>query len=290
LLHSVTKGHTLPEPPTFPLDHESENGSKRRKLGTLSNIAIKHNDGLQKIKLPTRDLLVSLPPDGTPLSYAQKQYHSVWLAVPPKEALASSPRPPPRLRARKVSNKGVEIKEVDGVEGHISNPNSIDSKLGASIAGRVGLRTVKSTFMKKSFASVSVPSTKPRSRPVSKPKESSKKHKAVNRSTLMKQKVKSYPRSRVHYYNKVVKPKIGKRQYYFVLFFDEKTEIIRIVPMQARGLLTGKREGRPRYQALIGDTDINFLTVQAKDYQIVNSAMVMKTPVVALEAWDIEDD
>lgn len=107
----------------------------------------------------------------------------------------------------------------------------------------------------------------------------------------MKQKVKAYPRSRVHFYNRVVKSKErNSKKYFFVLQYDELTNLIKIVPMLPKGKLTGKREGRPRYQAEIGDTDVNFAVVEADQYTVVPSAMVMKTPIVAHEAWDIEDD
>jgi hypothetical protein len=49
--------------------------------------------------------------------------------------------------------------------------------------------------------------------------------KPIDNAVLMKQKVKSYPRSRVHYYNRVVKPKNGSRNYFFVLHFDESSNI-----------------------------------------------------------------
>lgn len=111
----------------------------------------------------------------------------------------------------------------------------------------------------------------------------------IDKSTLKKQKVRSYPRSRVHYFNRVVKRKRGSKQFYFVLHYDESKVTIKIVPMLARGLLTGKREGRPRYQAVVGPTDCNFLTAKASDFVVVPATMVMKTPIVAAEAWDIEE-
>lgn len=82
----------------------------------------------------------------------------------------------------------------------------------------------------------------------------------------------------------------GVEKYYFVLQYDEETGLIKIVPMTAKGKLTGKREGRPRYQADIGDTDENFIVGPADDYVVVPASMVMKTPIVASEAWDIKDD
>ena len=106
----------------------------------------------------------------------------------------------------------------------------------------------------------------------------------------MKQKVKSYPRDRVHYYNKVVRPKKGKKtENYFVLHYDEVKGTIRIIPMEARGILSGKRAGRPRFQAVMNNVERDARTVLCSDYDIVKAFMVMKTPVVASEAWDILD-
>jgi hypothetical protein len=114
---------------------------------------------------------------------------------------------------------------------------------------------------------------------------------AIDRATFRKQKVKSYPRSRVHYYNRVVKKKgAASKEYFFVVEYDEQSSMICIVPMAARGKLSGRNEGRPRYQAVILDTDKNFKKVSASDYQVVPSTMVMKTPILASEAWAIEDD
>lgn len=64
-----------------------------------------------------------------------------------------------------------------------------------------------------------------------------------------------------------------------------------IVPMSAEGdIMMGKRQGRPRYQCVLGTTDENFLNVACRDYEVVAATMIMKTPLVAQEAWDIEDE
>ena len=116
-----------------------------------------------------------------------------------------------------------------------------------------------------------------------------RKPKRVNRAELKKQKVKAYPRDRIHFYNRVVKPQDGSKEYFFVLNYNENKDTIQIVPMQATGVCLGKHAGRPRYQCMIGDTDENFRTESTKDFQIVPATMVMKTSVVANEAWDIQD-
>jgi Beta-galactosidase C-terminal domain len=151
------------------------------------------------------------------------------------------------------------------------------------------LRTNKSTTSKIS-TSISVVNAKraERSKPV--PARIVEKVKHVDRSELRKQKVHSYPRTRPHFYNRVVKPADGSKTYLFVLNYNEDSEQLRLIPMEAKNTLTGQREGRPRYQCVVGDTDANFVTVSAHDYQVVAATMVMKTPFLAYEAWDIEDD
>jgi len=146
---------------------------------------------------------------------------------------------------------------------------------------------------------------------------------AIDKTKLCKQKVKSYPRSRVHYYNKVVirkrssnvvddDPRIARRYnggsmidhryeycFYFVLHYDESTSKIVLVPMIRNGLfMTGskKRVGRFRYQCNILENNKNWIVQDAasstinisKEYDVVMDAtMIMKTSLVAQEAWDI---
>ncbi|GKY99969.1 hypothetical protein MPSEU_000950500 [Mayamaea pseudoterrestris] len=113
---------------------------------------------------------------------------------------------------------------------------------------------------------------------------------SINRNELFKQRAKIFPRNREHFYNRVVKPLRGPTQYYYVLHYDESTRRMRIAPMESRSLLAGHRAGRPRYQVVVEDTDANFLTVDADDFVVVPSSVVMRTPVIATEAWDIQDD
>jgi len=104
----------------------------------------------------------------------------------------------------------------------------------------------------------------------------------------------------MHYYNRVVKPKKQPKKrggsgaadgpFYFVVFYEEETEKVRLAPMEAKGVLSGRREGRPRWQVALGDDDSNFITGDSQDYDVVAATMVMKTPLVASEAWDIEED
>merc|ERR1712238_653005 len=147
----------------------------------------------------------------------------------------------------------------------------------------------------------------------------------IDKTKLCKQKVKSYPRSRIHYYNKVVIRKrssnavdddprsnspIPRRYnggsmidhryeycFYFVLHYEESTSKIVLVPMIRNGLfMTGSknRVGRFRYQCNILENNKNWIVQDAgntnifDEYDVVMDAtMIMKTSLVAQEAWDI---
>mmetsp|Transcript_1550 Transcript_1550/g.2686 ORF Transcript_1550/g.2686 Transcript_1550/m.2686 type:complete len:907 (+) Transcript_1550:151-2871(+) len=134
---------------------------------------------------------------------------------------------------------------------------------------------------------------------------------AINKTILCKQKVKSYPRDRAHFYNKVVQHKnsisLGgshkknsnkkknhqnedgeQDQYYFVLDYNESEQQLTLIPMQCTGVLSGKRAGRPRFQCIVLDDSSNWkVAVPTSDYMAVSAFMVMKTPYVSQEAWDI---
>merc|ERR1712226_296836 len=64
----------------------TENFSKKRRLSSKNHYEF----------MKQRDELLTPPPPGKSLSYAQKQYQSIWLAVPPKVDI--TPRRPPRER------------------------------------------------------------------------------------------------------------------------------------------------------------------------------------------------
>jgi hypothetical protein len=120
----------------------------------------------------------------------------------------------------------------------------------------------------------------------------------IDRTTLVKQKVKSYPRDREHFFNKVVQPKhmpSGKKKlhegpYYFVLNYNERLSMVTLCPMAPKGVLSGKRQGRPRYQCVLQNTSANWITAPTRLYDPIPAFMVMKTPVVSQEAWDILGD
>ncbi len=199
--------------------------------------------------------------------------------------LAAGDQPP--LKRRRVSDPDSPIGSMKLVPSMSSYKGSLNSKGGGSV-GLNPMTSARDATVDGSQARrirPDMPSPEPLTLSPSSPK-------AIDKNELCKQKVKAYPRSRVHYYNRVVKSKLQTRdkKYYFVLQYDEPSNLIKIVPLSAKNILTGKREGRPRYQADIGDTDENFVVVRADDYDVVPAAMVMKTPIVAAEAWDVEDD
>eukprot|EP00934_Nitzschia_sp_Nitz4_P005646 Nitzschia sp. Nitz4//scaffold127_size64804//28608//31181//NITZ4_006176-RA/size64804-processed-gene-0.66-mRNA-1//1//CDS//3329534750//5636//frame0 len=112
----------------------------------------------------------------------------------------------------------------------------------------------------------------------------------VNKTSLVKQKVKSYPRDRLHFFNKVVAKNGTETEgpFYFVLHYDPEKALITICPMSPKGILSGKRQGRPRFQCDLLDNSSNWIVnASTDDYSPVPAFMVMKTPLIAQEAWDI---
>jgi hypothetical protein len=294
--------------------------TKRRKLDTRTET------------LPEKHHLAP-PIDGKALSYNQKQYQSVWLAVPPT-AGAKGSRSAPKARtmdgkpitidpcakkksakkkapARKIAsfaNDGSLMPSAEllpgdrsyyskrGGNGRFSRPldsasptnNDTTTDTMETKKAPAPSLTTTATYATTSTSDTAPVSTPPRGIPA--PLENSGKPIPIDKTILIKQKVKSYPRSRVHFYNRVVKRKGGTAgECFFVLNYDEAVGRARIVPMVARGRLSGKREGRPRFQAVIENSDSNFTTVAVSEIELVRSAMVMKTPIVASEAWDIEE-
>lgn len=115
------------------------------------------------------------------------------------------------------------------------------------------------------------------------------KTRTIDPKTFLKQKVQAFPKDKNNFFNKVVRRKRGSAdKYYYVLEYDDSQQRLCLVPMYAKGTLTGQREGRPRYRCDLRETDTNFIMAAAADYVVVRSCAVMKTSVVATEAWDIE--
>jgi hypothetical protein len=329
---SVPASATTSTPATPCVVVPTKAGAKRQLQSTnikVSEAATKR----RKIDTRTETHHLAPPIDGQALSYNQKQYQSVWLAVPPTSGAKGS-RSAPKARsmdgkpmittdpcakkksakkkapARKIASFAsdgslVELLPGDrsyyskrGGNGRFSRPLDSASPMNNDAttdaaetkkAPAPSINTPHTSATATSFTSdTTLVSTPPRG--IAAPLESSGKPIPIDKTILIKQKVKSYPRSRVHFYNRVVKRKGGTaEEWFFVLNYDEGKGRARIVPMVARGRLSGKREGRPRFQAVIENSDSNFTTVAVSEIELVRSAMVMKTPIVASEAWDIEE-
>jgi predicted GNAT family N-acyltransferase len=229
---------------TIPPDLPNLTPTSKRFYTDMSELQ-PHGPAKKKRRSSSTDLTTP-PPTGIALTYAEKQYQSVWLAVPPSSAQNSRQRKPPRSRSspkQKYSSKNQNVKKCSQLL--------------------------------------------PNSSPDQKQVVPSDKIQKIDRSSLCKQKVKSYPRDRLHFYNKVVVQKSQPNKYYFVLHYNESKSHLVLVPMTIQGTLSGRRQGRPRFQCLLKNTSSNWLNVSSKNYVPVSAFMVMKTPIVAQEAWDI---
>ena len=313
------------------------------------------------------------PKDGKPLSYAQKQYHSVWLAVPPDSNSAaaglSPPRAHPRERAalaaakpplrtrkpppsimsttskkassssttkrkvgrpptKKVGRPAKKKQSAKSYRSSTSRSNRTTAKAESgrifhSIRGpdgkfvRVETKSSRSAPKRKKQKAEPAPKKKGAKTDVRKKSSSKKKKKkksppifaspappaerslfdlmksrktrSINPKTFRKQKVQAFPKEKNHFFNRIVRRKRGSAEkYFYVLEYDDTKKQLCLVPLITKGTLSGQREGRPRYRCDIGDTDSNFKIVSASDYVVVRSCAIMKTSLVASEAWDIE--
>lgn len=260
------------QPPPFPTVSSSADipatiGSAPASMGTPRNYRPKrvYTDQNNTVLSDVEPNTVQPPKrrkvteDQIEVTSTENQKNDVWLAVPPQE------RPKPTIPSTR--------------------------KLRASTTAPTKV-SPKSPKAKKSRSSISPDAPSLPSGPLTSKQYQGRPSpgvQKVDRATLCKQKVKSYPRDRLHYYNKVVckNGDLSKGPYYFVLHYSEPEQEVTIVPMHAKGVLSGKRAGRPRYQCRIEPTSSNWLTVPIKDYSPVPAFMVMKTPIVAQEAWDI---
>jgi len=106
-----------------------------------------------------------------------------------------------------------------------------------------------------------------------------------------------------YYYNKVVTAKKGENtaghtsRYYFVIHYDAETLKLRLIPLFLKGKFKGKREGRPKWKAVVlerGQEDeetylksMNVLFTTCSKWDIVPSFAVTKCASVKQESWDI---
>lgn len=161
--------------------------------------------------------------------------------------------------------------------------------------------------------------------PIASRKRTRKSTVAIDKSTLLKQKIKEQANSTVGFFNKVVIRRNvagslsgSKGQirwyyngglmidhrceycYYFVLDSNEEQKSLTIIPMIKDGVFEEEKGdekkildkrvlGRPRFECNILKTDKNWIRdAPMKDYLIVQDAVpVINTPLVAQEAWDI---
>ena len=268
-------GGPLPPPPVakrrFSNRPQAEPSPKRRKA--------------EIVGIPNH-VVLPVPPESSPAN-AQKSNQC--------EDLSSSVEVPPKERARKPSKKSTTSKKP-------TRPGDKKERLYHSVRGPDGrfIRVlVDGAEVNEQPASKSMVRKPPRPQaalalkaaPKPKSKVASQRSgpKRVNRAELKKQKVKAYPRDRIHFYNRVVKPRGSSNDYFFVLDYNESKETIQIVPMHANGVCHGKHAGQPRYQCVVGDTDENFRTEHIGDFQLVAATMIMKTSVVVQEAWVIHE-
>jgi hypothetical protein len=251
-----------------------------------------------------RNVLLTPPPEGSSLSYAQKQYHSEWLAVPPQDI--QRPRPTPKERNSKGEGTRKATKKTDMERTSFQNGEIAENTTSLSTKGDRRFHSVRGgdgrfsriyldelpeeplTVKQAPLTAVAKPVPKPVPKPEPYPPSSIPK--AIDRAELRKQKVKAYPRDRVHFYNRVVKPVGGTNEYFFVYYYYEEQQMLRLVPMYAKGTCAGRQSGRPRYQCVIGPTDENFRLASVDGFQVVPATMVMKTALVAQEAWNIHDE
>lgn len=129
----------------------------------------------------------------------------------------------------------------------------------------------------------------------------------TKQQSLRKQKIINMKRDpkKTYYYNKVVTPKqqkydssVYKSKYYFVLDFQEVSNMIRIIPIYKIGTFKGKREGRPKWKANVLSRnleepetkyfqDMDVITCPCSLWDVVPSFNVTKCSSVAEESWDI---
>jgi hypothetical protein len=317
--------------------------SKQQLSPAAKRLKVQRNNSYATVK-------ASSIPGPKQSSYVEKQYNSVWLAVPSnvpgtvsqrRERAPPKPRTDttsmvrkPRTKSTKVfGNKVSSLPVIEETEEFKTGcANECTSMHGKSRSKRStiplclpedkesicseelsSVRPTLKTSRKRTFTEATTKSDEETTAEATDPMEmtisrhrvslfnlmtSDQSASSIDTTTLKKQKVLSYPRNRIHYYNRVVRRNISNTDrtaafksidndedtYYFVLEYNEEKGLICIVPMIVGGVLTGKRSGRPRYQCVM---DHKFMVEEADKFYIVPSAMIMKTPYVAQEAWDI---
>lgn len=113
----------------------------------------------------------------------------------------------------------------------------------------------------------------------------------IDKKRLVKQRIwPSHSKGQALYYNKVVVPNPGtgtKKNYYFVLHYDEELQLVTLVPLVISG--TFRRNGHPRYRCQLLDTNENWImNASAAEYVVADKVKItMRTSLVANEGWDM---
>ena len=230
-----------------------------------------------------RKELLSPPPPGASLSFQQKQYQSVWLAVPPKietfSRRAPRERPPidsiPKRRyATRKLHQGLPPGAAAGIENRGVTVKNVHKKA----------TTVKSNLTDQLITRCVVDA--PGARQLTGKADDNKEN--ATRPMLKKQKAPSLRRhlpKEQNFFNKVVKLKGAKdASFFFALHFDMEKMELEVLPMAKNGVLGGKRSGRPKWKVQVHSRRT---ALGAEKCEIVPSDMVSKTPFVANESWDI---
>jgi hypothetical protein len=268
----------LPAVPEMPsMDHSAQKGSGRKRRRSpvsppppaSSELSCKMEETPKPVSkkkgtssksnyqfMQQRDDLLSPPPPGESLTYQQKQYQSVWLAVPPKVEIPSRraprERPPiesiPKRRCSSKPQKALEVTAQAAVADDQESASKEDSK------------SEKLDQNKENAPGASAKKQKIPPIPKRLPKEQ-------------------------HFFNRVVQLKGSKdANYFYVLHFDMKKMTLEALPMAQDDVLDEKRDGRPKWKAQV---DCKSSVVDAYKCEIVPTHMVIKTPLVANERWDV---
>lgn len=257
-------------------EEDASSKSVTKKLHTVSRSSYQF--------MHQREALLSPPPPGASLSYQQKQYQSVWLAVSPK--IESFSRRPPR--SRPPVDSIVKSRRTTKKSQLSSRPSPASAEDGDATAKPVDTAATAAANERvltgQIMASDVVEATVGR--------HSTRKHdenkENISYLSWKKQKVPSHrnhlPKEQ-NFFNKVVRLKDAKdAAYFYALRFDTEKMQLEVLPMVQSGVLGGKRNGRPKWKAQVHS---KVTLLDANKCEIIPTEMVSKTPFVANESWDI---
>ncbi|KAI2503417.1 hypothetical protein MHU86_11046 [Fragilaria crotonensis] len=217
-----------------------------------------------------REELLSPPPPGASLSYQQKQYQSVWLAVPPK--IENFSRRPPRERPpidsipkRRQATKKLHQGSSPGAVAGLTNR-------GAAVKAIHKKATARNEVLTGQMITPGVVEATGAQRPTGKSDENKEN---VSSLLLKKQKAPSLRRhlpNEQNFFNKVVKVKGTKdASYFFALHFDMEKMELEVLPMAHNGVLGGKRSGRPKWKVQVNSRSTVLTPTSVRLYHVVLS-------------------